>query len=70
MVLGIVGLFLIYEGWQNEESIIVSFLGIVLILFGFARYFMLKKLLQEADEMSVEEIAAYEQGLGSEDDEE
>lgn len=63
-ILGLVGCFLIYQGVLGGESIIVSLLGFVLILLGISRYFILKALLKEADEMSVEEIAAYEQGLG------
>lgn len=68
-ILGLVGCFLIYQGVLGGESIVVSLLGIVLLLLGISRYFMLKALLKEADEMSVEEIEAYEQGLGSVEEE-
>lgn len=68
IVLGIVGIILVYKGLLGDESIIVVVLGMVLLLLGGARYFILKNLLKEAEDMSVEEIGAYEQGLGSSDD--
>lgn len=68
IVLGIVGIILVHKGLLGDESIIVVVLGMVLLLLGVARYFILKNLLKEAEDMSVEEIGAYEQGLGSSDD--